>query len=154
MKAWLRRLFGAAPEAGEWMLGTGDEAGHPVVVRTRTRPPGGMSLDGYPASVEIVWRFDGGARNGMPTSELAALMDECDQLLHTLEGPANGMLGLVITGNNRREWVWYVADAEVFSTRVRALRTISGDRFPIEVRVPTPAARTPSPASPPGSRRA
>jgi hypothetical protein len=137
MKAWLRRLFGAAPEPEEWMLRTGDEAGHPVVVRTRTRPPRGMSLDGYPASVEIVWRFDGAAQNGMPTSELVAQMDECDGILHTLEGPANGMLGLAITGNNRREWVWYVADPETFATRVRALQAISGDRFPIEVRPST-----------------
>jgi hypothetical protein len=140
MKSWLRRLLGGAPEAGEWVLGTGDEAGRPVVVRTRTRPPRGMSLDGYPASVEIVWRFDGGARDGMPTSELVARMDECDAMLHTLEGPANGMLGMAITGNNRREWVWYVADAETFSTRVRALQAISGGRFPIEVRTATAAA--------------
>lgn len=140
MKSWLRRLFGAAPEAGEWVLGTGSDAGHPVVVRTRTRPPRGMSLDGYPASVEIVWIFDGAAQNGMPTSDLAAQMDECDQMLHTLEGPANGMLGLAITGNNRREWVWYVADAEAFATRVRALQAISGGRFPIEVRTATAAA--------------
>ena len=56
------------------------------------------------------------------------------------------MLGIAITGNNRREWVWWVADAEVFATRVNAVQEIAGRRFPIEVRI--------SPASPPGSPRA
>jgi hypothetical protein len=93
-----------------------------------------MTADGYPASVELVWRFDGGAQDGMPPSELAAVMAECEDVLHSLEGPSNGMLGIAITGNNRREWVWYVADAETFATRVRALLAISGGRFPLEVR--------------------
>jgi hypothetical protein len=142
MKTWLRRLFGGAPEPREWALGTGEESGHPLIVRTRTRAPKGMSLDNYPASVEIVWRYDGAARDGMPTMELAAQMNECDDMLHKLEGPSTGMLGIAITGNNRREWVWWVADAEVFATRVNAVQEIAGRRFPIEVRVPTAAGPT------------
>ena len=139
MKAWLRRLFGAAPEADEWRISTGDEAGQPVVVRTRTRPPRGMTADGYPASVEVLWRFDGMGRGGLPPPELAMLMDACEGLLQTLEGPANGMLGIAITGNNRREWIWYVADADAFAARVRALLVTSGARFPVEVRRSTAA---------------
>ncbi len=141
MKAWLRRLLGGAPEPGEWALGTGNEDGHPVVVRTRTRPPQGMTGDGYPVTVEMVWRFDGGAQDGMPPSELSALMAECEDVLHSLEGPANGMLGITITGNNRREWIWYVADAEAFAARVRALLAAAGGRFPLELSVAVRPAR-------------
>jgi hypothetical protein len=139
MKEWLRRLFGRAPEPAEWALGTGQEAGHPLVVRTRTRAPKGVIPANYPASVEIVWRYDGDARDGMPTLELAAQMDECDEMLHKLEGPANGILAVAITGNNRREWIWYVSNPEVFATRVNAVQEIAGRRFPIEVR---PSTRT------------
>ncbi len=64
----------------------------------------------------------------------------CENVLHSLEGPANGLLGVAITGNNRREWVWYVADAEAFATRVRDLLSTSGRRFPLEICASTAVA--------------
>jgi hypothetical protein len=132
MIKWLRRLIGGS-QATEWAVSTGNDNGQPVVVRTRTRAPQGMSSDRYPASVEIVWRFEGD-RGGMPGAELVALMTECEDLLGTLELPANGFLGIAITGAGRREWVWYVADAEAFALRIRDLVGASGGRFPLEVR--------------------
>jgi hypothetical protein len=139
MIAWLRRMLGAAPQAGEWTVATGDEQGQPVVVRTRSRASQGMTSDRYPVSVELIWRFDGTASRGMPTPELSALMAECEDLLATLESPEDGLLGLSITGAGRREWVWYVADAGAFSTRARRLLTTSGSKFPVEVRSSNPA---------------
>lgn len=134
MIGWFRRMLAGAPEASEWAVATGDENGQPVIVRTRTRPPQGMSSERYPASVEIVWRFDGRDHGGMPTPELSTLMTECENVLGTLEGPTNGLLGITITGNGRREWVWYVAEADAFSARVRDLLAASGSRFPVELR--------------------
>jgi len=134
MIKWLRRLLGGVPETGEWAVSAGDENGQPVVVRTRTRAPKGMASEAFPTSIEIVWRFDEGAQGGMPPTELAARMAECENVLGALEGPANGLLGMTITGNGRREWVWYVADADEFSARAQDLLKTSGGRFPLEVR--------------------
>ena len=104
------------------------------MVRTRTRAPRGMTSQGYPASVEIIWRFDGSRQDGMPSPEVGALMAECEDVLDALEDSRHGFLGMSITGNGRREWVWYAADPAVFSTRAQELVAESGNRFPVEVR--------------------
>lgn len=139
MLGWLRRMLAAAPRAGEWAVTAATETGRPIIMRTRTRAPQGMTIERYPASVEIVWRFDGSAHGGMPTPELNTRMTACEDALGTLESPENGLLGLTITGNGRREWVWYVANADEFSTRAQQLLATEGGRFPVELRTTGPA---------------
>ena len=134
MTAWLRRLLRRRKEGGEWALTLAQENGETVVVRTRTRPPANLDPGAYPHAVELVWRFDGMATAGMPAPDVHALLTECEDLVQGLEGPANGLLGLSITGNGRREWVWYVADPALFSVRLAALLSSSKRAYPLEVR--------------------
>jgi hypothetical protein len=129
---WLRRFFGVGAALDDWSVATGDEKGHPVIVRTRTRAPRGIVLEQYPASVEVTWSFDGSNTNGMPTPELQARMSECEDLLATLESSSNGLLGMSITGNGRREWIWYVANADDLASKVQGLVK---QRFPVGVRI-------------------
>ena len=65
-------------------------------------------------------------------------MMECEGALDSLEGSDSGFLGISITGNGRREWVWYVVDGDAFRARVRDLVTRSGDRYPLDL--PRPVA--------------
>jgi uncharacterized protein DUF695 len=134
MASWLRRLFGRKKDANDWSLSVGEEKGETVVVRTRTRPPAGMDPNAYPHAVELIWRFDGAATAGMPTPEVHQLLMDCEGLLHVLERSGSGMLGLSITGNGRREWVWYVRDPALFSRQVEDLVSASRRAFPLEVR--------------------
>jgi hypothetical protein len=136
MIGWLSRLLGRSSEPAEWMVATGNESGEPVIVRTRTGAPRGMSLDRYPASVEIVWRF---GESGMPPPELVALLGQCEDALGVLEGPKNGLLGITITGKGRREWVWYVADVTSFCGRAQELLATSASGFPVEIRSGPPS---------------
>jgi hypothetical protein len=131
MLGWLHRIFGRDSEPAEWMVATGNENGQPVIVRTRTRAPRGMTADRYPASVEIVWRF---ADAGMPSSEILPLLEECEDALGKLERPMNGLLRITITGCGRREWVWYVADPVSFCDQTRTLLASFGTRYPVELR--------------------
>jgi hypothetical protein len=121
-------------------MATGSEDNLPVVIRTRVRAPEGISSDAFPDTVEIVWRFDGRSTNGMPATDLSALMMECEDALDALEVSGVGFLGISITGNGRREWVWYVVNAERFRAAVRDLTARSGDRYPLEL-PPSLAAR-------------
>ena len=135
MIGWLRGMIsGTQPEPLEWTVATGEEEGRPLVIRTRTGAPAGMAIECYPHSVEVMWPLEAGSDGDMPSSELMASMGECEDLLASLEGPANGLLGMTITGNRRREWVWYVADVADFSAKVRELVGKSGRQFPVEVR--------------------
>ena len=135
MFPWLQRLFRRKKDANDWALSVGEENGETVVVRTRNRPPAGLDPNAYPHSVELIWRFDGAGTSGMPSPEVHQLLIDCEGLLHVLERSAIGMLGLSITGNGRREWVWYVSDPGLFSRQVEDLVKASGRSFPLEVRV-------------------
>ncbi len=133
MLGWLRKRFTSPRDIGEWTMATGSEGGLPVLIRSRVRLPRGASSRDFPVTVAIVWRFDAAGTNGMPSTELSALMMECEDALDALEGTGSGFLGISITGNGRREWVWYVADGDRFRARVRAVLAASGDRFPLEI---------------------
>jgi len=137
---WLRKRFGRQRDIGEWTMATGSEGGFPLVIRTRVRAPQGTSSGAFPETVEVVWRFDSSNTNGMPATDLTALMMECEDALDALEGAATGFLGISITGNGRREWVWYVMDADAFRAHVRELVARSGNRYPLEL-PPFPALR-------------
>ena len=134
MLPWLQRLFRRNKDTSDWAMSVGQENGETVVLRTRSRPPTGMDPNAYPHAVELIWRFDGAATAGMPTPEVHQLLMDCEGLLQILEGSAIGMLGLSITGNGRREWVWYVSDPDVFAREVEELLSASRRSFPLEVR--------------------
>ncbi len=134
MSEWLRGLMRRAGSPGEWSVATGVEDGQPVVVRTRSRAPRGMTTEAYPASVEIVWLYDEEGRGGMPASETTARMAAWEDTSGTLEGPGTGLLWMTVTGRGRREWIWFVADADAFVARVGELLARSRDRPPVEVR--------------------
>jgi hypothetical protein len=133
MLDWLRRRLAKPRDISEWTMATGSEDNLPVLIRTRVRAPQGMSSDAFPHTVEIVWRFDARGTNGMPDTDLTVLMMKCEGALDSLESGDSGFLGISITGNGRREWVWYVADADAFRARVRDLLARTGNRYPLEL---------------------
>src|SRR5688572_30850641 len=114
-------------------MATGSEDGRVLLIRTRLRAPDGISSDACPDTVEILWRFDASGTNGMPGTALSAQMMEGEDALDALEGRGRGFLGISITGNGRREWVWYVVDGEAFRARARDVMARSGDRYPLEI---------------------
>lgn len=137
---WLRRRFARPRSISEWTMATGSEDGLPLLIRTRLRAPIGISSDACPDTVEIVWRFAAGGTNGMPGTDLSAQMMECEEALDVLEGRGGGFLAISITGNGRREWVWYVVDGESFREQVRDAMARSGNRYPLEVGTTRPGA--------------
>ena len=137
---WLWRRFARPRSISEWTMATGSEDGRVLLIRTRLRAPDGISSDACPDTVEIVWRFDTAGTNGMPGTDLSAQMMECEDTLDALEGRGNGFLGISITGNGRREWVWYVVDGERFRGQVRELMARFGKGYPLEVEAARPGA--------------
>ncbi len=123
---WLWRLLsslGRPTEPEEWSVQVGDEGGAAVILRTRQRPPVGMRGEDYPASVAMVWRFEDTEHKGMPSPELTEQMSSFEDLLRPLEAPGSGLLAITITGNHRREWVWYATDQCAFLAAAQAIVT-------------------------------
>jgi hypothetical protein len=68
----------------------------------------------------------------MPTPECLDTMLEMEELLHELEGDPIGFMMFSVTGNGRKEWVWYVKDQDTFIEGLN--RCLGGhEAFPIEI---------------------
>jgi len=108
-----------------------EEDGRTVIWRFRRSTPPGVRTQDYPYLVKIYWRYDGEATEGMPPGALHDRMVELEQRLDPIEGSGAGFFVLAISGNNRKEWIWYVADKAAYLIQVsQALH--GADPFPVE----------------------
>jgi hypothetical protein len=57
-----------------------------------------------------------------------------EDLLHEMDGPDVGFMMFAVTGNSRKEWIWYVHDQTTFLDGLN--RHLAGQEpFPIEIEV-------------------
>jgi Family of unknown function (DUF695) len=96
------------PPRDIWATATGDERGTPVIYRYRQNHTADPSR--YPHALRIVWPYDGQVRNGMPPVEDNKLQVGFEDAIGTLGEGRAGYLMLVLTGNGRKEWLYYVED--------------------------------------------
>jgi hypothetical protein len=115
-----------------WAIARTEEAGVQVLFRYRAMVPPRIVPSDYPHLINIYWRFDGSATLGMPSSDEADRMVELEKRLEPIEGPRLGFLMLAITGNNRKEWIWYVRKPDSFVAALNAAFR-GADKFPIEL---------------------
>jgi hypothetical protein len=115
-----------------WVIARTEEQGSRVLFRYRAIAPARTTPVDYPDLINIYWRFDGSGSGGMPSSAMADRMVSLEKLLDTIEDPAVGFLMVAITGNNRKEWIWYVSNRDTFVTKLNGL--LGGlEPFPIEL---------------------
>jgi hypothetical protein len=118
----------------EWLL-LEIEAPHeenPFIVRIRGAKPPGISVEDYPVLINLCWFTEETSDNGMPTPEALDTMLEMEELLNGLDGESIGFMMFSVTGNGRKEWVWYVKDQDAFIEGLN--RCLGGhDEFPIEI---------------------
>jgi hypothetical protein len=113
-----------------WAMCHAEEDGVPILFRFRADLPLQNTAD-YPFLISIVWPYDGSRNGGMPDDRTLALMDRLEDALDAIDAGGGAFLMIVMTGNNRREWIWYTDDRERYMALVnRALPR--QPRFPID----------------------
>jgi hypothetical protein len=114
-----------------WGIAESEEEGYALLFRYRQQPPRDAESRLFPHLLNICWLYDGSLNGGMPPSEILDRMVDFETRLDILEGPGTGYLMLSITGHNRKEWAWYIADKVDFLKR--ANKVLSGaEVFPVE----------------------
>jgi len=105
----------APPDDGDpWTIAEGNENGLPTILRFRSRVPVGVAEESYPHLINIYWRYEPGRQKGMPGQDDYDRMRTFEDALDEVEGPNAGYMMLSITGNSRKEWIWYVKSREGF----------------------------------------
>ena len=86
-----------------------------VLFRYREKLPDKHFRSQNPHLLSIVWKYKSGSSSTLPNEQTEALMSTFENQTNALEDQALGYLVIIITGQNQREWVWYVADKQKFT---------------------------------------
>ena len=95
---------------GSWSIAEGKDDGLPIIYRYRSGIPNGINESNYPNMISIVWQYDEDENQGMPSEDTNAMQTEFDNALDAIGTGEIGVLMIAITGNNQKEWIWYVKD--------------------------------------------
>ena len=95
-----------------WTIAEGNEDGLPVLYRLRGCVPDGISISKYPYLLSILWHYETKEESGMPSKDTNEQQLAFDDALDEMDNTGQGTLMLVVTGNGRREWIWYVSNPQ------------------------------------------
>jgi hypothetical protein len=101
-----------APPEDVWSVATGQERGQPLIFRFRAEEPADCDPAAFGDGVILAWAYDGAQRNGMPPQEEHARHVEFEEALEEFDAQKLGCQLVVITGGNRKRWLYAVKDAE------------------------------------------
>lgn len=117
-----------------WSVGKARIQGKPVVYRYLSDLPREDLRNTMPWLMVISWKYDGSASNGMPPSQMHTLMYKLEDSLENIQGRQQLYLDVyTATGNNLKEFVFYIADREAFMESFYKELEQHPD-FPIEIR--------------------
>ena len=120
------------PQEEVWFTAEGEEEGKPLVFRGRQNAPPGVVESDYPMLVSIFWHYEPANESGMPDNETNEAQIELEDALDALDSPGISFLMLVVTGNGRKEWHWYVSDVDTWMAKLK--ESLAGRAaFPIEI---------------------
>jgi hypothetical protein len=104
-----------------WSICESQENGLPLIIKLREQPPAGIDCSLYQHLVSILWKYDGTENNGMPDSDLSFEMGEIEDKFEPIEHGSIAYMVAAITGNGRKEWLWYTKDAQAYMQIVNQL---------------------------------
>jgi hypothetical protein len=93
----------------QWAILEAEEDGLPLLFRFRGNIPV-ADTTAFPFLISILWTYDGKRNEGMPDDSTLAMMDRVEDALDSIDDSGEAFLMVAVTGNNRREWIWYTND--------------------------------------------
>ncbi|MCM1004901.1 MAG: DUF695 domain-containing protein [Prevotella sp.] len=99
-----------------WTAPAESESGKTILVSGRDGLDAQMASAKYNDRVQITWQYNGDAA-GLPDAETASLMEQADEALRVALKKEKGcLLTGIYTGDNQRDWVFYVKHTSIFQS--------------------------------------
>lgn len=116
----------------DYITASGQEDGKSVLYFSLKTIPEGVEPAALPNLVSIVWRYENDDGTGFPDYDDAQAQGDFEAALDHLDENAVSRLMLVVTGNGRREWHWYVRNVDDWMDR---FNQALADRpaYPVEI---------------------
>ena len=114
----------------EYVSLQGEQNGDPVTYRCIKEPKYLENL--CPHLISIVWPYDSIGK-GLASEDDNTLQNCFEDALDCLEAEEQGILSLVVFGNNRKEWHWYVKDIENWMDRFNEILS-THNQYPLQIK--------------------
>jgi hypothetical protein len=114
-----------------YFTATGQEEGNALIFRSLKAVPAGVHEADLPNRLIILWRYETDL-NGMPDADANSAQIAVEDALMPLDVNEIGRQMLVVTGNNRKEWLWYVKDFDSWIAQLNQRLTRS-PAYPIDI---------------------
>lgn len=100
-------------ESDEWILAESVDPDSPMILRFRPNLEGALGDPRYPRRLVISWQYESADESGMPTEEQSDEMQAFeDTIVGALDPERFAILTFVVTGEEKREWHYYVDDVD------------------------------------------
>lgn len=100
-----------------WTAPTESDNGRLVMVTGRRGVEPAIASGKYVDRLEVTWRYEGDS-TGMPDKEVSTLMERVtDALQAAFKKDPVGIMTGIYTGDNERNWVFYVKNMRLFGFR-------------------------------------
>ena len=118
---------------GNYIIGTIEEQGYPVIYKLIPYHPEPETITKYPWLTVVSWEYSKTVRNGMPPEKINQDMIALeDAFTEEFEDRAGAKWVYNRTGNGRKEFVYYIQNRTTFTAALNwALATHK--RYPIEI---------------------
>ncbi|URK88130.1 DUF695 domain-containing protein [Rhizobium sp. RCAM05350] len=127
--AWVVPMTANAEDT--YFTATGQEDGNALIFRSLKAVPAGVHEADLPNRVIILWRYESDL-NGMPDADANSAQIALEDALIPLDANEIGRQMLVVTGNNRKEWHWYVKDFDSWIAQLNQ-RLATSPAYPIDI---------------------
>jgi len=115
-----------------YFTATGEQEGRPVIYRSMQSVPAGEKESDFPTLINIYWPFEKEENNGMPDQNTNEKQIAFEDAIASLDVNGTSHLMLVVTGNGRKEWIWYVKDSNKWMNKLNELLT-GHEVYPIQI---------------------
>ena len=115
-----------------YFTATGEEDGKPLIFRSLQSIPENSVETEYPFLISIYWPYTSDGDSGMPGADTNEAQVVFEDALEDLDRTGVSHLMLVVTGNGRKEWHWYVKDVDNWMQKLNS--SLAGQpTFPIQI---------------------
>ncbi|WHI52925.1 DUF695 domain-containing protein [Microbulbifer sp. MLAF003] len=115
-----------------YFTATGEQEGKPVIYRNMQSVPKGEKETDFPTLINIYWPFEKKENNGMPDRNTNKKQIVFEDAIAPLDVNGVSHLMMVVTGNGRKEWIWYVRDSDEWMEKLNEL-LVGHDVYPIQI---------------------
>jgi len=112
----------------------GEQDGRPVIYRSLEAVPENQKELDFPNLINIYWSFEVDVNNGMPDSKSNEDQIAFEDAIESLDQNGISHLMLVVTGNGRKEWIWYVKDVDSWLNQFNELLK-NHEVYPIKIEI-------------------